>query len=247
MKRIFLVAFLFLTSACSPSNAMPTVETPPTQTPLPPPTAIQPSATFPPAETATPAPTSTPQPPALYFADEFDSLSPYWDLIQAGGATAPQTAIQDGALRVDFSAPDAWLVGVHSVHTYADVIIRAQTSIAVGGSVGLICRYSADGWYEFDAASDGSYGVYYAQWLADGIVKYVPMMSGVSPRINAAENEIGLACLGERIQIFANGEMIRNIEAGGYGLTEGKIGIAAAAFANIPAAVFFQRIQISPE
>ncbi|MCZ2127710.1 MAG: hypothetical protein LC099_08065 [Anaerolineales bacterium] len=247
MKKILLIGLLLLTSACQLPKSAPTAEPLPTQTPLPPPTATQPAATFPPTETATPAPTSTPEPPPLYYVDEFDSQSPYWEFLQAGGADAPQTSVQNGALRADFSSPDAWFVGVNSAHSYADVVLRAKTRIAVGGSVGLICRYSAAGWYEFDAASDGSYGIYYAQWLADGVVKYVPILNGNSSKINAAENEIGLTCVGERIQVYANGEIIRNIDATNYGLEEGAIGIAAAAFANVPAEALFDWFQVGAE
>jgi hypothetical protein len=243
MKKILLLGLLVLTSACNLPASTPEVESAPTQTPLPTPTTVSVAPSLVPTETAVP----TPEPPPLYFSDTFDTSTPYWEFMQAGGVSVPTTTISEGALRVDIATSDTWMVGVHNVHSYLNVFVSAQTSISASGSTGLICRYSAeDGWYEFNASPNGEYNLLLGQWLSPDVVKYLPIISDTSNQLTGSStNELGLLCEDNFLQLYVNDVMIRRVEVTNYGLGEGKIGITAASFAEVPVSVSFEQVATS--
>jgi hypothetical protein len=244
MKKHLLIGLLLLTSGCNLGVPSPTPESTPQATLPSAPTTVPATATFPATETAVP----TPEPPALYFTDEFDIPSPYWEFLQTGGATALTTSIENGSLRIDASSPDTWFVGIHTAHSYSDVFVRAKTSIRQGGSVGLICHYSADGWYEFNAASDGTYNILLGQWLSPGVAKYIPIINESSKQLTGSTtHELGLFCEGGFLQLFVNGTIIRRVDVTNYGLTEGQVGITASSFTEVPMSAIFEWVAVGRE
>ncbi|NWF64124.1 MAG: hypothetical protein HXY38_07440 [Chloroflexi bacterium] len=243
-KKKFIGLILLLTSACSLPASTPEVKPAPTQAPLPTPETVSVTPSLAPTETAVP----TPEPPPLYFTDEFDTSSSYWEFTQAGGAAPPTPSFENGALRIDISSPDTWLVGVHNVNSYENVFVRAQTALNPGGSVGLLCRYSEGGWYEFNTSNNGTYSLLLGQWLSPGVAKYIPILNDKSNQLaGASNNEIGLFCQDNFLQLFVNGVMIRRVEVTNYGLAEGRIGISASSFAEIPMSAIFEWVRVSLE
>lgn len=237
-KQLLILGCFALTVACNLPVPSPTVESPPQQTLLPTLTADAPLPASP-----------TPEPPPPYFTEEFDSASPYWAFIQTGGAQPAITSFENGALRISASSPDTWLMGIHDAHTYSNVYIRATVSLAPDGSAGLICRYSEEkGWYEFNAASDGTYSILLGQWLAPGVAKYIPILSDTSSRLGGTQPiELGFFCRDGFLELYANNELIRRYDAVNYGLTEGNVGIAAASFAEVPMTAVFEWVSISDQ
>ena len=244
MKKIFMIGCLLLTSACNlpipASSAEPTLATA-----LPATTeAVTPSQAVISTETLTP----TPAPPALYFTEEFDTPSSYWEFLQTGGATTLTTSIENGSLRIDTSSPDTWFVGIHNAHTYSDVFVRAKISLSPVGSAGLICRYSADGWYEFNAATDGTYSILLGQWLSPGVAKYIPIVNESSKQLTGSTtHEIGLFCEGGFLQLFVNNTLIRRVDVTNYGLTEGNVGITVSSFTEVPMSAIFEWVAVGKE
>ena len=240
MKKSFFIGFLLLTiSACNLPNPSETIESP---------LSTSEAAETTPTILPTEAPSPTPKPPPLYFTDEFDTTSTYWEFLQASGTAAPNTSFQSGNLRIDITTPDTWFVGIHNGNSYSNVFVRAKTSADPTGSIGLICRYSEDGWFEFNVANDGTYSVLLGQWLSQGVVKYAPVISDLSNKITGeTTNEIGLFCEDNFLQLYANGTMIRRVEVTNYELTEGKVGISASSFADIPMSATFEWVQVSKE
>lgn len=240
MKKLFLVlaGCLTLTVACNLPISTPTVESPLSQTPLSSPEAE-------PTPQASPIP--TPKPTSLYFTEDFDAASPYWVFIQIGGAQPAATSVQNGALQIAASAPDTWLVGIHNAHTYSNVFVRAVVLLTPGGSAGLICRYSEKkGWYEFNAASDGTYSILLGQWLAPGVAKYIPIISDASSRLGGTQPiELGFFCRDGFLELYADNDLVRRYDATNYGLTEGNIGITASSFAEVPMTVVFEWVSVS--
>lgn len=242
MKKIIILGCLLLTSACNMPVPAASAESTHTATLLSSPESGSTPQTAAPTE-ALPA---TPTPPALYFTEEFDAPSPYWEFLQAGGATDLTPSIENGSLRIDTSSPDTWFVGVHTAHSYANVFVRAKATISPSGSVGLICRYSTDGWYEFNAAADGTYSVLLGQWLSPGVAKYIPIINdkGKQLTVNTA-NEIGLFCEDNFLHLYVNDTLIRRVDIKNYGLTEGSIGITASSFAEVPMSAIFEFVSVS--
>lgn len=254
MKKIILMGLLFLISACNIGIPSPTAES--TSQPTLPPTPQADTATpnFSPTETATITFTPSPEPPPLYFTDEFDSESSYWQFLQTGGANAPTTSFTNSALRVDISSPDTWLIGIHNANSYPNVFVRTKVTTTNHGSVGLVCRYDeTNGWYEFNAASDGSYTVLIGQWLAPGVTKYIPIDSGESSKLleGATDHQLGLFCQDNYLLLYVNDTLIRRVDVTNYGtnygLTEGMVGITAASFTDVPMSVVFDWVKVSAE
>ncbi|GAB1472257.1 hypothetical protein MASR2M66_31350 [Chloroflexota bacterium] len=239
-KYIFGLSLLLLISACTMPVSAPAAESTPTQTPLSAPTTVRAAPSLVPTETAVP----TPEPLPLYFTDEFDTSSPYWEFLQAAGNSAPQI-IYDGNLRINFPSADTWFVGVHNAHTYANVFVNAKMSISPNGSVGLICRYSESGWYEFNAAN-GAYSILFGQWLSPGVAKYIPIVTAQSNLLaGGSSHDLGLFCEDNFVHTFVNDTPLRRIEVTNYGLTEGNVGIAAASFVEVPAEALFENFSVN--
>lgn len=245
MKNLFFIGLLLLLSACNLPAPAPEVESAPV-TSLPSTPGLD--ATVPVVFSAE-ALSATPEPPPPYFTEEFDAPSPYWKFLQTGGALAPLTSITSGSLRIDASAPDAWLMGVLVVHSYPNVFVRAKTSLSPTGSTGLICRYNESiGWYEFNAASDGTYNILLGQWLAPGVVKYIPIVSDNSSLLKGNLNrEIGLHCQDNLLHLYVNGTLLRRVDVTNYGLMDGNIGVSAASFAEVPMTAIFDWVRIDKE
>ncbi|RJP56035.1 MAG: hypothetical protein C4557_00290 [Anaerolineaceae bacterium] len=245
-KRILLIGFLLLTSACNFGIPIPTFESPTVETLQ---TTPAPAATTQASPTAS-APTFTAEIPSYYFTEEFDAATPHWKFLQTGGMDSPITALADNNLRIDISSPDTWLLGIHDVYDYSNIYIRAKFSASPSGSVGLVCRYNENnGWFEYNLASDGTYSVLLGQWLADGIAKYIPIVSADIRQFNAGTqtHEIGLSCQDSSLLLYLDDALIRNLDVSRYELPYGKIGISASSFREAPMTILIEWVRVGAE
>ncbi len=187
--------------------------------------------------TFTPASTLTPTPVPLFFTDEFNSDLGAWVSFQTGGAAEPSVKLENDFLRIDFPSPDTWYYAIHNAHEYSGVFVSAEFSGTPSGSLGVICNYDElKGWYEFNVASDGTYSILFGQWLAEGIAQYTPIAVDSSEYLTAGNfsYEIGLICQDNILLPHINGKLFRKVDVSRYGLTEGKIGITASSFDEVP-------------
>jgi hypothetical protein len=241
MKKIFLGCFLLIT-ACQSTSPTPVQESIPTASLPPSPEPATATVTF------TPAPTFTSTPVPLYFIEDFNSpdTSP-WASFQTGGASIPSLGIENGLLRFDLSSADSWYYAIHQAHEYEDINLTAKFSGPPSGSAGLICRHSADGWYEFNIASDGTYNVLFGQSLGDGIANYLPIASDPSEYLipGTMDYEIGLTCQQNLLSLFINGKLIRNLDVTRLALTQGRVGIATASFKESPVIITFDWFKVA--
>jgi hypothetical protein len=242
MKKL-LFGCLILITACQSATATPQAlesSTPiaPTQTPPPPATATM---------TFTPAPTLTPTPLPLFFTEEFNTDLGAWTSFQTGGAEAPTVNLENDLLRIDFSSPNNWYYAIHNAHEYSGVSVSAKFSGTPTGSLGVICDYSeTKGWYEFNLASDGTYSVLFGQLLAQGVAQYLPIATETSEYLQPGNlaYEIGLTCQENTLLLFINGKLFRTLDVTRYGLTEGRIGITASSFDEIPMIATFDWVKV---
>lgn len=248
-KKFFIGLILLLTSACNLPASTQQVDSGPTQTPPPPPTIAPPTQTLPPAATATLTLTPSPAPPPLYYTEEFNSPASYWQFFQTGGTGSLTSLIEDGVLQVNLPTEDDWGMAANDTNSYLNVFVRAKVTANPSGSAGLICRYTeADGWFEFDANSDGTYSLLLGQWLAPDVAKYIPVINDVSNSLSSGLNvELGMFCQDNYVQLFVNDVMIRRVEVTNYGLEEGGVGITFASLKEAPASVIFEWVKISSE
>ncbi len=241
MKKLFLFGFLALIAACQrPTPTSVGVSTP--SATLPPPPA---PATV--TKSFSPTPEFTPTTVPLFFTEEFDTDLQAWVSFQTGGAADPKLTLKNGLLRLDIPSPSTWYYAIHSSHDYEDVFVTAKFVGTPAGSMGVICRYSSSGWYEFNIASDGTYQVLFAQWLADGIAQYTPIRSDDSEYLQPGNlsYEIGLTCQDDHLLLHVNGKLFRKLDVARYELSAGKVGISSSSFDEIPMIGTFDWVKVS--
>ena len=236
-----------LLASCSFTSATPTSQadlsspTAPPQTPPGPATATR-FATF------TPSPTFTSTPYALYFTEDFNSDLTAWESFQTGGSSVPKTTTENSLLRIDIASSNTWYYAIHHQHEYSSMAISAKVDGSPSGSIGLVCYYDElKGWYEFNIASDRTYSVLFGQWLAQDIAQYTPIATDTTGYLEAGrlDNIIGLTCQGNTLFIYINNVLFRTLDVSRYGLTQGKIGITASSFDEIPMSAFVDWVNIS--
>ena len=248
MKKFILIGCLILITACQQAKPtsepvlIPTATVPASPTPIP--------ASPTPEPTFTPEPTLTPTPLPRYFTTQFDSSLAGWSVLQAGNETLPNISTENGTLRLQMDSPYVWLYMLYGAQDYADVYIETEfiNSALSPASAGLICRYSeTDGWLEYNVSTDGTYNVLFGRWLSVGIVDYLPITDGTSREIRQSgePQQIGLTCSGNILQLYINGNILRNVDVSSYILGEGKTGLAASSFENVPVVVVFNRVTIN--
>ena len=247
MKKL-IIACLLLITACQSAAPTPTPSLFPTATlpTLPTPTFVP--ATTTPEATPTLELTSTPFP--RLFTDEFDSSLTGWAILQAGNDGVPNVKTENSSLILQMDAPYTWLYALYGAQDYENLRIDTQFMNQAGSpsSIGLICRYSeSDGWLEYNVSTDGTYNVLYGRWLSSGIADYLPILSASSGAIgpSGTSQEIGLICSDMTLSLLVNQNVIRRVDVSHYGLTQGKVGIAASSFENAPVVAAFNWVRVS--
>ena len=243
MKKL-LIGCLLLLTACQSATPTPAPSFFPTETPLP--TPIPASAT--PEPTFTPEPSPTPLP--RFFTNEFDSSLAGWVILQAGNDAVPNINTGNSSLILQMDSPHTWLYVLYGAEDYTDVRVDASFENRAGSqsSAGLICRYSEEkGWIEFNISNDGAYNVLYGTWLDTGIADYLPIVSGQSEyiKLDNSLQEIGMTCQDTTLLLYINGKLFRNVDVSRYETLEGKVGIAAASFEDIPVINAFDKVTVS--
>ncbi len=246
MKKILLVGFLILTSACQTTAVAPTSAPSLFPTATLPPTPIP--ATNTPEATPTLEPTPTPLP--RLFTNDFDSSLAGWVILQAGNDAVPNISTENSVLRLEMDSPHTWLYVLYGAQDYDDIYIETQfiNNALSPASIGLVCRYSEeDGWLEYNISTDGTYNVLYGKWLSVGIADYVPVMDGSSKEIGQSgePQRIGLSCKDTTLQLYINDTLVRSVDVARYELTEGKVGLTASSFENVPVIASFDFVTVS--
>jgi hypothetical protein len=244
MKKIILIGFLLLTSACQPETPTLAPSLFPTSTP--PPTLVPVTVSPEPSPTFEPSPTPFPR----LFTEEFDGSLAGWVILQAGNDGVPNIKTEDSRLILQMDFPYTWLYALYGAQDYTDMHIDTQfTNRALTpASAGLMCRYSdKDGWFEYNVSADGTYNVLFGKWLSVGIAEYLPITDGTSKEIQPAgtTQTIGLTCLDSTLWLYVNGTLIRKVDVSSYALTEGKAGLVASSFENTPIVIGFDSVTIS--
>jgi hypothetical protein len=186
-KTVYVFVFFVLIGVLSLACLSPTISSPPAPTPVPPtPTESQPPAsvdtptplpTSTPADTPTPLPTSTPAdtptPEAqAFFTEEFNSSADLWSYFIIDGYQEKNRLVEEDEPKVSVGTNNGYLVFeinknyqyvyvTYDPYTYTDVRIdvRAENFGVNKNNVSLICRYSDQGWYEFNIANNGLYSI----------------------------------------------------------------------------------------
>lgn len=264
MKRKILHPFLFVAVlvltvglACSIFNSATPVE--PASPPV-----IQPTQQNPPLQQPTqqqvlptepPPPTATfPPPPSPFFKEEFDTdvLGDWTNFIFTGDTKSDKSkakySIENGKLVFDLTDNYLYSYLIYDKQTYEDV--RVEVSAANRGknnnNVSLICRYSEDGWYEFNIASNGLFNIF--AYDATGAVHkgYNAIFTSGSNAIKIGKetNVYVVVCSGKNLSLFINGEESAKVTESKYGFSDGKVGISISSFNVYPIIVDLEYFDI---
>ncbi|MCU0487405.1 MAG: S1C family serine protease [Anaerolineales bacterium] len=169
-----------------------------------------------------------------YYESDFDApLSDWVYFLMSGQESGASADISDGKLKIDIQDPQTWIYFYLDPLDVADVGIgtRYENLGRNSNSVSLICRYSDQGWYEFNVAMDGTYNIYrYDTTLGD----YVALYSGGSTAINIGKdtNEIVAVCIGNQLTLVVNDTTVRTVTD--KNLKSGKIGLSLSSYNSTP-------------
>ena len=245
MEKFILIGCLLLITACQSATPTPELFPSPTAT-FPPPTPIPATTTPEPLPTPEPSPTPLPR----FFTHQFDASLAGWVILQAGNESVPNISTKDSTLRLQMDSPYTWLYALYGMQDYADVHIETEfvNSALSPAAIGLVCRYTeTDGWFEYNISTNGTYNVLYGRWLDTGIADYLPIIDGASKEIGQSGSiqRIGLTCAGTTLQLYINETLVRSMDVTSYELAEGKVGLTASSFENVPVIAVFDWITVN--
>jgi hypothetical protein len=224
-----------------------------TKTPEPPQPVIQPTAQqsqlqLPTQQPIQPPPQSTippPPPSSPFYKEEFNTnvLGDWNNFVTLGDSKSDKNkakvTIEDGKLV--FTLGDTYLYSylIYDKQTYDNV--RVEVSAYNRGShnnnnISLICRYSDEGWYEFNIASNGMYNIlaYDSKGLVHKGYNTLYTSGSNAIRMGNATNVYVAVCSDRDLRLYINGEDSASFTDNKYGFTDGKVGISVSSFNVYP-------------
>ena len=149
-------------------------------------------------------------------------------------------------LKFDLEGKNVWVYLMYDPISYKDVRIdaRAENRGLNDNNVSMICRYSNEGWYEFNVANNGLY------WILAYIVSdktYHAIYTGGSTAIRMGKdvNDYAISCSGTTLTLSINGTEVRKVEDQTYKLRDGQIGIGVSSFDTWPIVIEWDYVTIS--
>ncbi len=187
-----------------------------------------------------------------FYREEFDgdisnyTYFEYHELFrgaEADDSIAPTN--KDGVLVFDLPKANKWVYITYDPYIYEDVTIelQAENRGKNNNNVSLLCRYSEDGWYEFNIANNGLYWIY-AFIPGEG---YLLVVNGGSTAIKQGRdiNTYQATCSGDTLSLYINGVEVKTIRDTKYKLREGQVGFGVSSFDVTPILVEMEYFDIS--
>lgn len=219
----------------------PTATPPPTNTPQPTNTSAAPTAT---ATTGglqvnpTDTPAASNDPPAFYVEEFEGDISNYSYFVFNGvDGGADMVFTEDGALAFHIADRQTWVYVTYDPWSYGDVRIglSAENKGVNSQRVSLLCRFTEDGWFEFNIGGDGLWEVWVYDSFAD---EFFLVGNGGSTDINLGKdtNIYVAECIGDSLRLYINGILARElaIPSDYRSMDEGAVGFAVSSFEAIP-------------
>jgi hypothetical protein len=223
-----------------PTEAGPEPIVPATQPP------VEQASPIPPTEAAPTAvpPTDTPVPVSPFFKETFDTdvLGNWVNFIKKDDPKSDDSKakiyIENGKLVFDITDNYLYSYLIYDKQTYEDV--RVEVSVDNRGknnnNVSLICRYSKDGWYEFNIASNGLFNIL-AYDATNAVHKgYNALVTDGSNAIKMGKetNVYVAVCSGKTLSLYINGEESASFTDNRFGFNDGKVGFSVSSFNVYP-------------
>jgi S1-C subfamily serine protease len=186
-----------------------------------------------------------------FFTENFDGgieNYTYFEYHELGTTKTDKSIVpttKDGYLVFDLKKANKWVYVTYDPFKYTDVRVDmvADNRGKNSNNVSLICRYSEEGWYEFNIANSGIYDIY--AYISG--VGYNRIFNGGSNLIKAGKetNEYTMICNGDSITIGINGTEVKTINDTKYRLRDGKVGFGVSSFNVLPILVEIDSFQVS--
>lgn len=257
---VFILVVLAVVSlACLGGTPTPEPEPVVTEAPQEPPTVEPPQEPTPteeavqveePAQTEEPAAPEAPD----FFTEEFDVDSGYWSYFTVTGSSEANESnldlsVEDGYMAFDVTSKYLYTYVLYDPYIYENVQVEARVENrgTNNNNISLVCRYSDEGWYEFNIANNGLYDIFAATFNASGEVVYNFMADGGSNKIRSGKetNEYKIICRDRKLALYINGFETRSLEDNKYVLRDGQVGISVSSFADLPVKVDVDWIKVS--
>lgn len=183
-----------------------------------------------------------------YFTEEFDDLIPNWTYdVKHGDATQLDIHTDNGVLVFNVTGQDLYAYLMYDPYIYKNVRIDAFADNRGKNTndVMLVCRYSEEGWYEFNISNGGLWTVYVYDKLTGG--GYQTLKSGGSKAIRSGRqtNEYTAICNGNTLSLYINGVETTSFTEKKYSLRDGQVGIGVSSYSVLPIIVEFDWVTIS--
>jgi hypothetical protein len=170
-----------------------------------------------------------------YYYSDFDGDMSSWSyFLMSGNDDGFTSELVDSKLRVDIEEQNTWVYFTYDDYSYTDVRIDtiAENLGRNTNNVSLICRYSDDGWYEFNVYNSGNYDIFYY----DNVVAqdYKLLYRGASTAIKTGKNsnEYTAICSGDTLTLGINGVEVRSVKSSD--LKDGLVGFGLSSFDVLP-------------
>lgn len=197
------------------------------------------TSTLEPPPAATLRPTSIPEGELTLYQTEFndgDSTLADWktfaysmdkkDFVTEGY----ETFVENGAYRFRQGVNSRTFV-IYNKDLGADVDISASGSAPFEGKggLGLVCRYSEAGWYQFMVESHGMWSVRLVKPDESGQFRFHVISSATSPKWIEKDADLRAECKGDRLTFYIDGEKMASLHDSTF--PEGKVGFLGWSFA----------------
>lgn len=223
-----------------------------------PPVAEQPQAEEPASEpTEAPVATEPPAPESSaqdFFTEEFDTDIANWSRYDVTGSkeTNPDgltLAVEDSRLSFEFDTKQLYTYLFYQPFEYENVAVEARVENrgTNNNNISLICRYSDEGWYEFNIANNGLYNILYGFVAKGGDISYARIADGGSNKIKSGKdvNVYKIVCRDRKLSLYINETETRVVEDNNYVLRKGLVGISVSSFNDLPVKVEYDWVTIS--
>jgi len=180
----------------------------------------------------------------VLFQDDFSDPSSGWDTVSTEEGI---TDYENGTYRilVNTASSDYW---ANPGLNFKDTVIDVDATKAGGpddNDFGVICRYQdVNNFYFFLISSDGFYAIAKS---SDGEYVFLEPADEMSPTdavlTGEATNHIQAKCVGSRLTLIVNGEVVAETEDTSY--LEGDVGLMAGTFDEVGTDIRFDNFSVT--
>lgn len=209
-----------------------------------------------PQQPSQPQPTEPPAQPSgqQFYTENFDAPNDNWTYFTVKGddstnESALSLKTEGGYLSFDITTNYLYTYVMYGAFEYDNVRVdaRVENRGSNNNNISLICRYSDEGWYEFNVANNGLYNIYVATYNPSGEVVYNFLADGGSNKIRSGKevNEYSIICKDRTLTLYINGIETRVLDDNKFVLRGGQVGISVSSFNDLPVKVDVDWIKIS--